>query len=429
MTYRPLPAAAMVVALTAGVVTAAPAFADDPAPAPGPTTTTHAFPTACHAVPQTSFSGPVDDGGNAEVKITAPETVRPGEVFTVQIDPGYVDLPNSSSGYGVQHVSRFKIDMAVPTNAQVLDTSIADQGSFASPPSVKAPSIIRVDEAGAPAADGPYLRLSGQNRTIANSPTSGFGKDGMSVNITGPKDGKTHVVFPKFSLTLKAGTEGAIDAKLRTAGRATQWNTGSEIMGESFLTFAPTVDAGIGGIIAAPTYCQPRAASGGPLNSGADVLRQVTVAGEPWQGEVVDLATTVKADPAEVTTGTATHLTATTDHPEVPGSVQFYADGTPVGTPRRLVDGIARFDLTFNGPGEKKITARFQKDPSYEAIVQTGESEPLTVTVTGDPIGGTPTTPTTPATTGSLGSLSGLFGSLSPKTTTTGADAATVSAN
>ncbi|MFL0578195.1 Ig-like domain-containing protein [Dietzia sp. 179-F 9C3 NHS] len=363
-----------------------------------PTTTRSSFTTFCRAVPS-AYSGAQEQSGVADVAITAPESVQPNQPFTATVDPGTVAIPNSTSGASLQRAARFKIDMEVPSGAEFLGATIVDPGTFTSG---VAPSVIRVDEAGNPSATGTILRLSGGNQTIGNGPSSSTSRSGGMTTL--PQGGSETVVrFPTFALNLRAGESGSVEARLRTAGAASQFGSA-----ESFLTFLPMVRHGLAGNINAPTYCQPRDSASGPLNSGGGVLRAVPITGEPWAGETYEVTTALEAT-AETGTGDVAHLVARVAPTDIPGTVQFLVDGVPVGSPRGVVDGVARLDVTFGSPGEKTVTAQFTADPDFVGVVLAPPGGPATVTVTGEPTG--PDTPTDPpADTGSLGSLTGSLG-------------------
>lgn len=321
------------------------------AAAPAPITTASTFEVTCRAVPS-AFAGATSDGKPATVKVLAPPTVAPGETFDIEIDPGTVQIPNSVSGANVQKISRAKIDIAIPANAEYVTAAIADPGNLTAGASA---SVIRVDESGNPSASGPILRLSGDNLTIGNGPSSSTNSHaGMAINAQ--SGANTTIAFPNVRITLKAGASGTIEPKVRTAGSA-----GTFGAPESFLTFLPQVSHWIGGTIWAPTYCSPRDGEGGPLNAGAGPLATIAIGGDtgpvdPDPGTMVSAAI---EGPATATTGDKLSYSVKVSPETATGTVQFKVDGKQVGDPRPAVRGVARLDLTFNTAGSKSITAVF----------------------------------------------------------------------
>lgn len=370
------------------------------------TTTTTGFDVTCRAVPS-KFAGAQTQTASASVTVTAPSTVSPGEVFTVAIDPGTVTVPNSTSGAALQKVNRVKIDLAVPENAEVVGHEVTSAGSFGA---AATPTVTRVDDAGDPNPNGTVLRLSGDNQTIANGPsTSTSSRGGMTAN---PLAGDTSVLaFPTVRLTLRAGDSGTITPRVRTAGAAGTFGSG-----ESFLTFLPEVRHGLVGTIWAPTYCQPRDTAEAPVNAGAGALATITIGDtgpvDPGDPDVPAELTATLEGPTTVRAGEKASFAVRPSDPATRGTVRFYADDRPVGDPRPVADGVARLDLTFHKAGTKKVHAVLTAEDGTTAT-----TAPISLTVTGDDGGGSDPTPGDPEPgggTGSLGSLdlSTLFSSL-----------------
>lgn len=363
--------------------------------APAAVTTETTFQVTCQAVPS-AFTGPTSDGKPATVKVTAPSSVAPGETFDIEIDPGAVSIPNSVSGANVQKISRAKIDIPIPSNAEFVSAAIANPGNLtAGTPT----SVIRVDEAGNPSATGALLRMSGGNVTIGNGPsTSTTSHGGAAINAQ-PGD-TTVLAFPTVRITLRAGQSGTIEPGVRTAGAAGKFGAA-----ESFLTFLPQVSHWLAGTIWAPTYCSPRDTPEAGLNAGAGALATIAIAGDPVEPGNPGTATSATIEgPAAVSTGEKAALSANVSPESVSGTVQFIVDGAPVGDSRPVVRGIARLDLTFDKAGTKSVTAVFT-----DADGKTHVTAPFTLTVTGSETSPTDPEPEKP---GSLdfGSLD--FGSL-----------------
>ncbi|MDJ0113061.1 hypothetical protein QM646_41845, partial [Rhodococcus erythropolis] len=141
-------------ALLTGLLAGGTAVAVIPATAaPVAETTSTTFQVTCRAVPS-AFSGPSSDGKPATVRVSAPSVVAPGQVFDIDVDPGSVQIPNDVSGASVKKISRLKIDLPIPTNAEFVSATVTDPGNVVAG---KPASVIRVNEDGTPAADGPIL--------------------------------------------------------------------------------------------------------------------------------------------------------------------------------------------------------------------------------------------------------------------------------
>ncbi|SEL37179.1 Ig-like domain-containing protein [Rhodococcus maanshanensis] len=333
-----------------------------------PITTTSTFQVTCHAVPS-AFAGPQSDGKSVTVRVTAPPTVAPGETFDVEIDPGTVQVPNSTSGANLKEISRAKIDFAIPANAQFVTATVADPGNLtAGTPA----SMIRVDESGTPTSTGQILRLSGNNVTIGNGPSSSTNSTGgMTLN---PDSGDTTTIrFPKTRITLTAGNAGTIEPRLRTSGAAGTFGSP-----ESFLTLLPRFGHWLAGNIWAPTSCSPRDGEGAGLNDGAGPLASIAISG-------VDPGTQVSAaieGPATGATGAKLPFTVKVTPDTATGTVQFKVDGKPVGEPQPVNAGLARLDLSFDQAGTKSVTAVLTTEDGNQ---HTTAAHTVTITAKGGP--------------------------------------------
>ena len=338
---RAVATAAIGATLVAGSVTlAAPA-------ASAMTTTTTAFKNSCQAVPSSSLAGgPQNEVEDASVTVEAPETVSPGEEFEVIISPPPISVPNSpGSGASLTNVSRLKIDVEMPQNATFVSGEIVPGTS--SGLSGVAPNVLVVNESGNPDPNGSIIRLSGDNQTIANSPSSSTNSEGgIRANATGGAN--TEFQLPQVKATLIAGQTGEIHLKLRTAGAA-----GNYANNANFLTFLPRVNAPLVGTVWAPTRCSPRDSANSPLNNGAGPLATVTVA----RG-VADTVTHLDG-PSTVVNGSDFTLTATVVPTPDDGQVQFTVDGHNVGAPVDVVDGRARLTTSVDEDGGYAFAAEF----------------------------------------------------------------------
>lgn len=251
-------------AVTTALLAAATALATPPAGATGPAAAnSRSFPVTCQVVPG-GFGPAVSGSRPVSVTVTAPTSAGPGEEFDVAIDAGTVTVPNHVSGLTLTGVSRVKLDLAAPSNAEVLAAWVTDPGSL----TAGAPATVaRVNEAGVPDPHGAVLRLAGDNAAIGNAPgASGFVGGGAAA-VAGQGD-RTTVALPKVMLRLRA-LGGPIEIRLRTAGPAA--NVGAP---EAFLTMLPNVSG-----LSAPTTCTPRDGADAPLNAGAPPLAVIGVPG------------------------------------------------------------------------------------------------------------------------------------------------------
>ncbi|RVW07769.1 Ig-like domain repeat protein [Prescottella agglutinans] len=343
------------VAAGAGVLGAATASAE---------TTTTPFNNACLATPSSSLAGgPQTQVQAASVTVDAPTTVAPGEEFVVTISPPPISVPNDlGSGASLANISRLKIDVAMPENAQFLGAEVV-AGTSAGITGV-APNVLVVNEQGNVDPNGQIIRLSGNNQTIGNGPNSSKNSEGgIKANASGST---TSFQLPQVKARLKAGATGDISMKLRTAGNAGQFGNDA-----NFLTFLPRANAPIIGTVWAPTQCSPRDTSGGPLNSGAGPLATIQI-----QRQAVATVTYLDG-PSAVTNGGEFTLNATVAPTPDSGQVQFTRDGENVGAPVDLVNGKASLTETLGTDGDYSYEAKFLGAEFYN---QSSGSKTVTVT-------------------------------------------------
>lgn len=305
-----------------------------------PTSTT--FKTSCLATPS-AVAGPTTESQDATVTVDAPETVNAGDEFFVTIIPSTITFPNSASGASVQNVSRVKIDVDVPKNAEFLGADIIPGTSVGL--SGVAPNLLRVNESGNVDANGSILRLSGNNATIGNGPNSSKSSEGGIVAKAG-SGASTSFTLPQVKARLRAGASGNVDLKLRTGGTAGQWANDA-----NFLTFLPKATLII--TAWAPTQCTPRDSATAALNTGAGPLASTRIV------EADKSTTTTVAAPGAVKTGDAVTLTANVNPAANGGTVQFSINGTAVGTPAPVANGSASITHTFDADGDYAVTAAF----------------------------------------------------------------------
>lgn len=325
--------------------------------------TTTSFMNSCRATPSSSLAGgPQDQFQEASVTVDAPATVAPGEEFEVVITPPPISVPNSpGSGASLTSVSRLKIDVEMPSNAEFLGGEVV--AGTSSGLSGVAPGIIVVNDQGVPDANGKIIRLSGDNQTIGNSPSSSKSSEGgIRANATGGSD--TVFQLPQVKAKLKAGAAGEVQLKLRTSGAA-----GNFANDANFLTFLPKVNAPIVGAVWAPTQCTPRDTPGSPgLNAGGGPLSTVQILRQA-------VATTTHLDgPSVVTNGGEFTLNATVVPTPESGTVQFAKDGLDIGDPVEVVGGKASLTQTLTDDGEFTYTASFSGAEFYNPSVSASKT-------------------------------------------------------
>ena len=308
------------------------------------------FSTSCQAKALIT----VDKVTTSFVTVDAPTSVAPGETFTIRMQSNGQSFPNSDSGATTTNLSRLKNDFDVPANATFISAAIVPGTSFNL--ENVAPSVIRINEAGSPDAAGPYLRISGNNEVIGNSPSTSTNSEG---GIRAPKtkknlDGSTNTNgdswfrMPAIDITMIAGASGVIQPKVRTAGDAATYGND-----KNFNT--QLAKASLLGTQWAPTRCTPRDAKGSALNAGAGPLATISIASAP-----VDVETTTSLSvPATAITGTAVDLTATVAPNNAVGTVQFKSNGTAIGSPVTVTGGVATLSHAFDAAGAQSVTADF----------------------------------------------------------------------
>ncbi|QBJ96556.1 Ig-like domain repeat protein [Rhodococcus sp. ABRD24] len=340
-------------------------------------TSTIAFKNACRAVPSSSLAGgPQDQVQEASVTVDAPATVAPGEEFDVIITPPPISVPNDpGSGASLTNVSRLKIDVEMPQNAQLLSGTVVPGTGFGL--SGVAPNVLVVNDQGNVDPNGQIIRLSGNNQTIGNGPSSSKSSEGgIKASATGGTD--TTFQLPQVKARLKAGTTGEIQLKLRTAGSA-----GAFANDANFLTFLPRVNAPVVGTVWAPTQCTPRDSTGGPLNAGAGPLTTVQV----LRG--VSETVTHLDGPSAVTNGGEFTLSATVVPTPDTGQVQFTLGGEDVGAPVDLVNGKASLTQTLDVDGDYTYEAKFlgsefsHPSSGSKTVTVTSQDIQTTTSVTG----------------------------------------------
>ncbi|WP_235870710.1 Ig-like domain-containing protein [Rhodococcus xishaensis] len=337
---------------------------------------TTSFKTACLATPNTSLAGPEALVETGSVIVDAPASVNAGEEFDVTIQPGPIGFPRDVSIATISDVSRVKIDVDVPQNAELVSAEVVPFTSVGL--SGVAPNVLRVDSNGNVDPNGSLLRLSGNNEVIGNGPSSSTtSTGGIRVVATGKdidgnptSNGYTYFQLPQVKARLKAGDSGTVELKLRTSGAAGNWNDN-----KNFLTFTAKLSAPLVGTVWAPTRCTPRNAAnaGSPLNEGAGPLASVPII------EADRETTTTISGPDAAKIDAPVTLTANIDPAPSGGTVEFLDWGTPIGE-ADVVDGSASIEHAFDSEGDHSITAVFSGSDGFTGST----SGPKTINVSTD---------------------------------------------
>nr|WP_237171234.1 Ig-like domain-containing protein [Prescottella equi] len=313
------------------------------------------FKTSCRA---NNSLAQVTKYQDTSVSVTAPTQVEPGETFTYRIQSGPAAYPNSDSGATTTNISRIKFDFMIPDNATFVSAAVVGAGINLDN---VAPGVLRVDDSGNPSSTGQILRLSGNNQTVGNGPSSSTNSEGgirapkLKKNLDGTTNGSGDSWFqlPAVDVTVVAGVAGTpITPKIRTAGAAGNWNAF-----ENFNTTLPK--ASLFGTQWANTRCVPRDTENAALNAGAGPLATINVVAAQ------ESTTTTLTAPATAETGTSVTLTANVAPNNATGSVQFKDNGTDIGSPVAVSGGVASLDHTFTSAGSHSITAVFTATGSF----------------------------------------------------------------
>lgn len=334
------------------------------AAADAPVATVTSFKTACKA---NSISN-VEKVTDNTVTVTAPTQVAPGETFTFRIQPGPGSYPNKDSGATTKSISRMKYDFMVPENSTFVSAAVV-AGTSKNLDNV-APSVIRIGENGSPDANGTILRLSGNNETAGNGPSTSTSKEGgirapkLQKNLDGTANanGDSWFQLPAVDVTVVAGSAGTtIQPKLRTAGNAGNYNAAENFnttLAQATLVFTAWAD----------TRCVPRDTPNSGFNTGAGPLATINVVAEQQS------TTTTLSAPATAETGSSVTLTANVAPSNATGSVQFQDNGTDIGSPVSVSGGAASLNHTFTTAGSHSITAVFTATGNFTGSTSSAQT-------------------------------------------------------
>ncbi|WP_258195556.1 Ig-like domain-containing protein [Rhodococcus sp. OK519] len=339
------------------------------APANAVTTTTN-FTSACVAG---SLIGDQDQNVGASMTVDAPSQVGPGEVFTYRIQPNASSYPDKQSGATTTNLSRLKYDYELPDNTEWVSGAVVS-GTAIGLDNV-APNVLLVNDSGQPDANGRVIRLSGNNQTIGNGPSTSQNSEGgirvpkSKKNLDGSTNGNGETWFrlPAVDVTVKALNAGVVTPRVRIKGNAA--NHGAQ---ESFST--SLAKASFLGTQWAPTRCTPRDTKTAPLNAGAGPLATINVAAAQAS------TTTTLSAPANAETGAQVTLTATVAPSNASGTVQFKDGANDIGSAVAVSGGAASLNHTFTSAGSHSVTAVFTATGSF-----TGSTSAASTVTVSDP--------------------------------------------
>ena len=331
------------------------------------------FNSACVAG---SIIGDVQKNVGASMSVDAPTSVMAGETFTYRIKPNASSYPDKDSGATTTNLSRIKYDYELPANTEWVSGAVVP-GTAIGLDNV-APSVLLVNDAGQPAANGRVIRLSGNNEVIGNGTNNNAKAEGgirvlkSKKNLDGSaSSGDTWYQLPAIDVTVTALAPGVITPRVRITGNAA--NHGAM---ESFST--SLAKASFAGTQWAPTRCTPRDSKDAALNAGGGPLATITVSNP---GPVIVDSTTTLNVPATAKTGTAVDLTATVAPAGATGTVDFKDGATIIGT-SPVSNGTATLNHAFTTDGSHSITAVYSGD----ATNRTSTSDASVVEVSTDPV-------------------------------------------
>lgn len=292
--------------------------------------------------------------------VSAPETVAPGEAFTVSLQPAVMRS-------GGRAIARLTLDYALPTNATVLGFDLAGgaQGLGGT-----APSAIRVGDNKQTNAAGPNIRIWGGASARYGSSTS---TSTISASGGTTVAANTDFRLPQLDIVLRAPATVGAEVVVGLPG-ANVTPTGSNGTAQS--TDLAWTRA---------TQCTSDAA--------AAALATVTVGDLP--AVLLPSTTTLGSNLDKVGPGQATQFTAKVTAENgaatmTQGKVQFLdADsGSILGEVNPSTNGEAKLDHTFDpvAPGQPDQTIRVEaKYLGVHNDIAVSTSGPVTVTNTAGP--------------------------------------------
>ncbi|QBJ96058.1 Ig-like domain repeat protein [Rhodococcus sp. ABRD24] len=337
--------------------------------ATGSVTNSTSFTAACHVRELDNVASPItfNETIGSGVTVTAPETVEPGETFTYRIQPNEMKAHKGGhASRNVVHWARIKFDFDIPAGTELIGSQLVQGSSYGLGSDSATPTVTRIDDDGNPSASGTHLRISGQNQTTGNGPSSaGRSSGGIIVGAN------TAFRLPAVDVTVKAGAAGT---EIKPMLRVNEPGSAKYDDYKNALTFVQREKDFTGMEYWERYNCSPRDNRSSGLNAGGQALATTYVT-QP--------TTTTVEMPSTIQASTPTELVATVAPAPVIGNVQFRIDGSDYGAPVAPgPDGKARMPYTFFTAGTFRISAAFQGVNGF----QSSNSTEATVTVTPAPV-------------------------------------------
>lgn len=154
-------------------------------------------------------------GSPRNVTVTYPESVAPGEIFNVRLEPGV--MRNNSRNH-----ARFSYDIALPDNAQLVSSSLASNAQNMG----GTPSLTRVDpQSKVNQADGTSLRIWGGQSARWGTNNGSGSSGGLTVSSN------TDFRFPAVDMTFRAPADPGAEINVGLAGTGPNSSaSGAQIM-------------------------------------------------------------------------------------------------------------------------------------------------------------------------------------------------------
>lgn len=322
------------------------------------------------------------------VAASYPQTVKPGERFTITLQPGEWTT--------TAELARIRYDIALPQNATIENIELANQGTGIEGIDA-AIDVTRVNDSGEQAANGRFARISAGNLTIDNGPKADNGNNGPTGLIAAPgatDDNAVAFQLPGITITLVAPqTPGTtITAGLRSAGTTEQVSTLSLLEIRPGSTYGYNNDAitctadTAGTTLVDTTVTNPDGSIPDPTDP------------DPTDPEPTDPESVKPAISTELTLATATDtdsvvrlgdtitLTATyTADSTIPAGseIVFRRNGTRIGTAKTEQDGQAMLNYRVTHTGTQTFTAFAPQRTTGGHVYANSESSSLTLEVAG----------------------------------------------
>lgn len=156
-----------------------------------------------------TFIGPIATTFDSSTEGTAPETVAPGETFTVTVTPQPDQIPTEVSGLPLTEIKNFTLTIPIPANSTLVSASLSGGSGLGADP------------------------------VLTQTETS------LVITLPSSIAGGADYQLPALTLELVAGAEGTVDVRL-----------GGTSLTDPGLTLTAVADF-LGTPIEAPTVCFP----------------------------------------------------------------------------------------------------------------------------------------------------------------------------